>query len=305
MQSNVPEPGLMMSSIARTPDLRPDKELITQLLQDESPETFTKFFVNRTTWCGGYPYGQQDCSTYCVFDDLFESLRLKTELRQKLIPIVLKNALDLPDQYFHCALFVLAQMIPDDRRSPRPLNFSDVFLVLQKRAEKLSFLPNLSGAWDRLALNQRYLIGSNDPLRKFYANDLRLKEDWRGYFNSPLPNTLQDGIRNCQADTDDLQKRIQEMGCDPKSRELFYVTEIEQTRYWVWDMPAKHGESHLSTMVALRQPANGDLGLLSWVRYEGSAYLRLPVAISNALMQTEYRILNNLPVVRRLHAASE
>lgn len=277
-------------------DGRPSKGLIRQLIEDESPETFTKIFLERTIWCWGYPI-IHGFSSYNIFRDLYYDMG--PALRRKLIPVALENALNLPDQYFHCAISVLASLIPDDQTSPRPPNFSRAFLILKKRAERLSFLPNLAGAWDHLALNQRYLIGDNDRLRKFYSNDLQLKNKWRGYFNSELKNTLEDGMTNCHVDVIDLEKKIKKMGCDPAKRELFYVTQIEQTRYWVWDLPAKEGTFNDRTIFALRQPNEGKLRLVSWSRYKKDERLKSPIPISNELMRIEYRIHDHLQVVKK------
>lgn len=278
-------------------DEAPGKELIADYLESGNLAVLEHFFQVRLEWCGGYPLVHDRFVTYGAFDDLFSAL--EQEHLYPLIPVMVRMAETVPDTHFHCALFLLARMIPDTKAGERPLGFSDAFLRLRIRAEKLSFLPNLECAWDDLALKQRYLVSDDDPLRKYTARQLGLTRRWTDFFLSPLLNYQKLGMTQCAAAMSMLRKKVQELGCLPGQRRLIYVTKIDEVRYWVWRLPGRTGTAHLYRLVFLRQPLQGQLGLGHWDIYKQFAERDTPTQISDRLMKIEFRPLNLDPVDRR------
>ena len=193
---------------------------------------------------------------------------------------------------------LLAQVIPDDKATPRPVGFSDAFLRLRIRAEKLSFLPNLESAWNGLALQQRFLVSADDPLRKYTARQLGLTCRWKEYFPSPLLNYTKLGMTECEANMGMLRKEIQDQGCLPGQRQLIYTTKIEETRYWVWKLPGQPGTAHLYRLTFLRQPPEGTLGLGHWDIYKQFHERDTPEQISGRLMRSEFSQQQLEPVDR-------
>ncbi|MBP9060270.1 MAG: hypothetical protein KBF98_08135 [Rhodoferax sp.] len=277
-------------------DDAPGKELIAEYLKTGDLMVLDRFFQVRFEWCGGYPLVHDRFVTYGAFDDFLSSV--EPENRYPLIPMMVRMAETVPDSHFHCALFLLVQMIPDSKTGERPDGFSDAFLRLRIRAEKLSFLPNLECAWDSLALKQRYLISDNDPLRKYTARQLGLTRRWTEFFPSPLLNFKKLGMTECQADMPRLRKKIQNLGCLPGQRKLIYITKIEEASYWVWRLPGRTGTAHLYRIVFLRQPPQGNLGLGHWDIYKQFTERDTPTQISDRLMKIEFSQLNLEPVDR-------
>ncbi len=123
-------------------DSAPGKQLIEQLAGGGATQILVDFFQDRMAWCGGYPLVHDRFVTYGAFDDLLGALT--TERQLALLPAALHLVNTASDQTFHAALALLADLIPSDCRSPRPEGFSTALLWLKLRAERLSFLPNLS-----------------------------------------------------------------------------------------------------------------------------------------------------------------
>lgn len=267
-------------------DTAPGKELISDYLETGDPMVFDRFFHIRFEWCSGYPLVHDRFVTYGAFDDFFSAIG--QDNRYQLIPIMVRMSEVVPDSQFHCALFVLAQLIPDDQTGERPEKFSDAFLRLRIRAEKLSFLPNLECAWDSLALKQRFLISDQDPLRKYTARQLGLTRRWTAFFPSPLLNYKKLGMKECQASMPDLRQKIQQLGSLAGQRKLIYITKIEEAKYWVWQLPGQTGTAHLRRLVFLRQPLQGQLGLGYWDIYKQFSERDTPEQISNRLMNIEF-----------------
>lgn len=278
-------------------DQAPGKELIREYLATGDWTIIIRFFQVRLEWCSGYPLIHDTLFTYGAFDDLFSVLDVKH--RYALIPPLLQMAEAVDDRYFHCALFLLSEMIPDNQVGPRPTGFSDVFLRLRIRAEKLSFLPNLECAWDSFALKQRYLLAADDYLRKYTARQLGLTKRWKEFFPSPLVNYTKSAMSECAADMAMLHRKIQEKGCLPGEARLIYRTRIEDTRYWVWKLPPVTGPAHLYRLVVLRQPREGPLGIGHWDIYAQFHERDTPEQISERLMLIEFRGLDLEPVDRK------
>lgn len=282
----------------RVIDAAPGKRLIQQLVREWSPEILERFFEERLAWCGGYPLIHDFLVTYGAFDDLLAVLT--PELCLELLPAALRLANDASDQAFHAALALLADLIPNDRISPRPEGFSQALLVLKLRAERLSFLPNLSCAWDTLALKQRYLVAPGDPLRRYAPQQLALAEDrWQAFFPFPLLNVDRSPMAACQAPLAELRGAIQRLGGQPGERRLIYATRIEDVRYWVWRLPGQSGTAHLARLVFLRQPPVGDLGLGYWDLYRQFSERDSPREISRRLLNIEFRPHDLIPIARR------
>jgi len=263
------------------------KELIQEYLASGSEEAFERFFWVRVDWCGGYPLVHDRFVTYGAFEDFVTTIG--PDKCALLLPKMLQLAEAVPDTHFHCALFLLTDLIPDDRISPRPAGFSDSFLRLRLRAEKLSFLPNLECAWNQLAEKQRYLKAENDPLRIYTAKQLELGGGFNKFFSIPLPDWTSSGMKGCRAKLWLLRGRIQELGSCPGDRRLIFVTQIEGVWYWVWRLPGEVGTAHLARIVFLRQPKEGDLGLGYWDLYQQFPERDTPREISLRLLKIEFR----------------
>ena len=263
------------------------KELIQEYLASGSEEAFERFFWVRVNWCGGYPLVHDRFVTYGAFEDFLTSIG--PDKCYLLLPKMLQLAETVPDSHFHCALHLLMKLIPDDRTSPRPAGFSDSFLRLRLRAEKLSFLPNLERAWDQLAEKQRYLEAENDPLRIYTAKQLGVSGGFNKFFSIPLPDSTSAGMEDCRATPWLLDKKFQELGAGPDDRQLFFVTQIEGAWYWVWRLPGKVGTAHLARIVFLRQPVAGDLGLGYWDLYQQFPERDTPREISLRLLKIEFQ----------------
>ena len=277
-------------------DRAPGKEHISDYLVTGDWATLDRLIQVRMEWCGGYPLVHDRFVTYGAFDDLLSVLSM--ERRYPLIQPLLSMAETIEDRYFHCALSLLAQVIPDDKAGPRPAGFSDAFLRLRIRAEKLSFLPNLESAWNGLALQQRFLVSVNDPLRKYTARQLGVTCRWKEYFPSPLLNFTKLGMTECQAHMGMLRQTIQDQGCLPGQRRLIYTTKIEEIRYWVWKLPGRPGTAHLYRLAFLRQPVEGALGVGHWDIYRQFHERDTPEQISGRLMRIEFSHLQLHPVDR-------
>ena len=278
-------------------DQAPGKDLIAAYLATGEWSVLNRFLQVRIEWCGGYPLVHDRFVTYGAFDDLFSAI--EQEDRYPLLQPLLQMAEAVHDSHFHCALALLSQMIPDHRTGPRPVGFSDAFLRLRIRAEKLSFLPNMESAWNGLALQQRYLFSVDDPLRKYTARQLGLTRRWTEFFPSPLLNYKKLGMTECEAHMGMLRKSIQDQGCLPGQRRLIYTTKIEQIRYWVWKIPGQTGTAHLYRLVFLRQPLEGVLGVGRWDIYRQFHERDTPEQISGRLMRSEFSQQQLEPVDRK------
>lgn len=280
-------------------DRAPGKELIAEYLETGKPEVFERFFAIRLEWCGAYPLVHDKFLTYGAFDDFVSAL--DHDHRYGLLPLMISLAETVPDMHFHSTLFLLSDLIPDDRVSQRPQGFSDAFLRLRIRAERLSFLPNLESAWDTLALKQRYLVSDQDPLRKYSARQLGLTCRWTEFFPFPLLNFKRFGMKECRASMSALREQIQKLGCLPGQRDLIYVTRIEEVRYWVWRLPGRPGTAHLSRLVFLRQSVDDQLGLGHWDIYKQFRERNTPEEISHRLMKIEFSPQKLDAVERSVH----
>jgi len=263
------------------------KELIEEYLVSGSDTVFEQFFWVRVDWCGGYPLVHDRFVTYGAFDDFLK--KVGPDKRYLLLPKMLQMVETVPDTHFHCALFFLANLIPDDRIRPRPAGFSDIFLRLRLRAEKLNFLPNLECAWDQLAHKQRYLRADGDPLRIYTAKQLGLSGGFHKFFSIPLQDWTSSGMKDCRAKLWLLRGRIQQLGSRPGDRRLIFVTRIEKVWFWVWRLPGRDGTAHLARIVFLRQPVEGDLGLGFWDLYKQFSERDTKKEISIRLLKFEFR----------------
>ena len=282
-------------------DSAPGKQLIEQLAGGGATQILADFFQDRMAWCGGYPLVHDRLVTYGAFDDLLSALT--TEQQLALLPSALHLANTASDQTFHAALALLAKLIPDDCRSPRPEGFSTALLWLKLRAERLSFLPNLSCTWDGLAQKQRYLYDPNDPLRRYTPHQLALDCRWKAFFPFPLLNNNRSRMKDCLASLPELRSTIQTLGCLPGERRLIYVTRIDDVGYWVWQCPGRPGTAHLARLVFLRQPPSGDLGLGYWDLYQQFHECVTPEAISHRLLKIEFYPHDLVPIARTANSA--
>ena len=263
------------------------KEWIPEICESADPSALQKFFDARVNWCGGYPLVHDRFVTYGAFDDLLTLLN--TDSRISLLPIVLELAQAVTDQQFHAALFLLGDMIPDDAIRPRPAELSSAFLHLRLRSEKLSFLPNLTCAWNKLAIKQRYLKSASDFLAPYSPAQLAIDESsWGRFFPFPLINQSRHPFANCPLPMDRIRQRIQDLGAKPGARELVYITNIETSRYWVWRIPGKPDTALLYKIVFVRLSSSGKAGLGHWDIYQQFHERDTSEQISKRLLEIEF-----------------
>ena len=268
-------------------DSAPGKALINRIRDVADPDLIKTFFRDRLEWCGGYPLVHDRFVTYGAFDDLRE---LDSEARLRLVPALTELTTTVPDEEFHAALALLADMIPDDAIRPRPAGFSCALLQLRLRSEKLAFLPNLTCAWDALARKQRYLKEDGDPLAGYSPAQLSLDGStaWRRHFSFPLMNFSKPLFKDIPIRWDLLRQRIQSKGALPGQRKLIYATRIENSSYLVWRIPGKPNTAHLWKMIFLRCDKCGECGLGEWDIYSQFSERDTPEAISKRLLEIEF-----------------
>ncbi|MDD2743330.1 MAG: hypothetical protein PHV02_13755 [Rhodocyclaceae bacterium] len=268
-------------------DSAPGKHLIEQLAVETTQVGLRQFFDVRMTWCGGYPLVHDYLVTYGAFDDLMRIVSI--EKRIDLIPLMLNIIVSVSDDSFHAALFLLVDLIPDDRMLPRPSGFNESFLLLRLRAERLGFLANLSCAWDTFARKQRLLFDADDPLRRYSAKQLQLDTNrWKDFFPFPLLNFTKGAMRGCNVSFATLRREIGKLGANPGARRLIYATTIDDVRYWVWEIPGFTDIAHLTRVIYLRVPLEGTGGLGYWDLYRQFHERVSAESISKRLLNIEF-----------------
>ncbi|MFM8444415.1 MAG: hypothetical protein ACKN9W_13900, partial [Methylococcus sp.] len=268
-------------------DSAPGKEWLSAVYDSGNFADLERYFWARAKWSGGYPLVHDYLTTYGVFDDF----RPNNDLAYQLLPEMARFVETVPDSCFHQALVLLTQLIPNDRIGHRPVGFSDCLLRLRLRAEKLSFLPNLSCAWDSFVVRQKYLKMENDPLEKYSPNQLGIGRcgPWPG-LAVPLYEFTNKPLTDCRVDFGILRQIIQKLGAKPGDRRLRFSTRVEKTRYWVWQIPGCEGTAHLYRLVFLRQPNEGACELGYWDIYKQFNERATKEAISLRLLKIEFRI---------------
>jgi hypothetical protein len=133
-------------------DSAPGKALIDAVIGGDS-QAFRELYRLRREWSGGYPLIHDYLCTYGMLSDL----ALPAEVGLALVPVAMEMALTEPPETFHCALFALAEVIPDDRISPRPAGFGAGLLRLRELALRQRDLPNLVCTWETLVTRARCL----------------------------------------------------------------------------------------------------------------------------------------------------
>lgn len=270
-------------------DFAPGKEEIEQLRSDPRADTLARFFEARARWCSGYPLVHDHFVTYGAFTDLIRAL--DAEQRMALLPAVMELAQSVSDRYFHVALSLLSDLIPNDAIRQRPVGLSDLVLRLRLRAEKLAFLPNLQCTWDGFVLRQRYLKSPDDFLAPYSQRQLGINGNhWDTFFKYPLINYGCRMLDGFPGRFDRLRSRIQALGASPGARRLIYATRIEASRYWVWRIPGKRGTAHLWTIVFVRAAADEPAEMGQWDLFKQSHERDTPEAISKRLLKIEFSV---------------
>lgn len=280
-------------------DSAPGKDLFARISANADADALYELFNLRAIWCGGYPLIHDRFVTYGAFSDLTRTI--DPEALNRLVPAGASLAESCPDQLFHLALFLLGDLIPDDRIGERPQGFSDSLLRIRMRAEKLSFLPNLVCAWNSLAGRSRYLKTKvGDPLHGLSPRNLGIDEQsWKRFVRLPLQAIKDSIFDTCEVSFADLRDCFKKWTSTQGNRELIFSTKIEETRYWVWKVNHDNGTAHIATIVFLRQPSNGALGLGSWEIYEQFSERWSVDNISRRLLEIEFYPHDNLFTVAR------
>jgi hypothetical protein len=268
-------------------DTAPGKELILKLKETGDFSYLEELFWVRANWGNGYPLIHERI-TYGVFDDVFDEMN--NGQRFKLIPLMAVFTKNIPDKYFHVALFLLGKLIPSDEIGARPDGFSDLVLAIRLRVEKLSFLPNLTCAWDSLALKQRTLQSENDFLRRYSPTKLRVDDlSWHRFFQYPLLNYQSHLYKDCSADTKWIKKQLRALYQPPGLCKLIYVARIETTKYWVWCLPGTIDTAHINRIAYLKQSVDGELEIDYWNLYNQFHERYSAEEISTRLLKIEFR----------------
>lgn len=130
----------------------PGKELIPRIGRGDE-QAFGEFYSLRKHWCDGYPLIHDRQFTYGFVDDL----ALDVEARLRVIPLMALIAVNEERGFFHCALAMLAHLIPDDRVLPRPAGFGEAIMRLRERALEQHDEDNLRCTWGLLVTRARCL----------------------------------------------------------------------------------------------------------------------------------------------------
>ena len=130
----------------------PGKELIPRIAKGDE-QALADFYSLRKHWCEGYPLIHDRYFTYGFVDDL----RLDLEARLQLIPAMATIAVNEESRFLHCALDLLAHLIPDDKVVPRPAGFGEAMLQLRDRALEHREEANFSCTWETLVTRARCL----------------------------------------------------------------------------------------------------------------------------------------------------
>ena len=132
--------------------LAPGKEFIPRVTAGDE-QALAEFYSLRKHWCEGYPLIHDRCFTYSFVDDL----RLDPEVRLQLTPAMAAIAVNEEPRFLHCALVLLADLIPDDKVVTRPAGFGEAMLRLRSRAMEQREDANLSCTWEALVTRARCL----------------------------------------------------------------------------------------------------------------------------------------------------
>jgi hypothetical protein len=268
-------------------DKLPGRDLIDKLKLTGDFVYLEELFWLRAKWSGGYPLRHIRMSTSGIFDDFIHDI--DNVHRYKLILLMATFTKNVPDKYFHVALFLLGNLIPIDEIGERPDGFSDLVLAIRLRVEKLSFISNLTCAWDALALHQRYLKSENDFLRQYSPHKLEVhRYSWKRFFKYPLLNYQNRIYKECYIDMKWVKKQLRELYQPPGLCKLIYVAKIEATHYWVWRLPGRIDSAHLNRMAYLKIAEDGTHEINYWDLYEQFNERYSAEQISTRLLNIEF-----------------
>lgn len=276
------------------------KDLIASIKKSSDTFSFNVFFKKRSKWCHGYPLVHDGLVTYGAFDDLVEAL--SGDERFILLPSAIDLVVTVPDREFHAALGLLAHLFPDDAIRPRPPGLSDTLLRIRLRGERLSFLPNLSCAWDAIARKQRCLKSEDDFLRRYSPSQLAISDSaWQRFYGLPLRNLTRGRFVNCFLPFLRVRQYIQIRGANPGERELVYATQVEEARYWVWRIPGRTGTAHLFKFLFFRVESDGTVRVGEKDIYRQFAERGTPGEITQWILNIEF----SFPQIPTLDQAME
>ena len=134
-------------------DCAPGKELIDHIASDKSIDAYRKLYDLRKKWNNGYPLVSDQLITYGIFYDML----LTSDVKMAILPTAIEIALFESPEYFHCALFALSELIPEDQILLRPRGFGEKLLKLREKVKKYSFMLNLTGTWETLITRAKCL----------------------------------------------------------------------------------------------------------------------------------------------------
>jgi hypothetical protein len=150
-------------------DSAPGKELFCLIRDERNVVAFREFYELRKVWCGGYPL-IHDFGTYGAYSDLMydpvTEEEFSTDVKLAMLAMAVEIALNESDEFFYCALALLAEVIPNDRILPRPKGFGDALMKLGERFKNGHFHGNAIATWESLVTKSRCLKPS-EPDRSY------------------------------------------------------------------------------------------------------------------------------------------
>ncbi len=177
-------------------DSAPGKELLGAIANG-SKDAFKEFYEVRKRWSGGYPFIHDGLVTYGFTDDL----TLASEAKIELLSTVVEIALEEEPMYFHSALSLLANFIPDDRILARPEGFGGQLLLLKRKAEQYGFVANMTCTWETLVTKARCLKPTCHDPSYVPTSELLIEADaFLEYYPMPFPRLGSDEENACPID---------------------------------------------------------------------------------------------------------
>jgi hypothetical protein len=186
----------------------------------------------RKQWSNGYPLVHDRLGTYGIFEDV----PLTTDVKIVLIPVAIEIALNETPEYFHCALFALAEVVPDDQILPRPSGFGEGLLKLRERVMELSFMPNIVGTWESLTTQARCLRPVEPDLSyECSLRELQVPSDsFLQYFPIPFPSLGDSAQAVCPVSMERITEEGNESCLASVTCDLEQSAIVRSSRWWIY-----------------------------------------------------------------------
>lgn len=210
-------------------DRAPGKELIPLIIESRSFDDFYQFYKARVDWAGR-PLIHDRMVSYGIFDDLVEKLENDKETVKVLIDFSIQIAKDENDKRFINSIFLLLDLCTVGLLLHLPAK-EQVNLIcgLQKRVQRLSFLPNLAHYW-----NSILDYCNNDDLQFKRDKFLVSTDDYRFALDIRFSDTNEDHPKPCPLSESELMLELNGIAGVYKKLRFVQAVMIEKMSYWVW-----------------------------------------------------------------------